>query len=687
MPVLISDSATEILERKPRRRAKALVNLLNRYNGVEAGANAPRTKRPRAKSRFMALTGVTGVAACLFSAWGLRWSQLDWSFVAVALVTVGLGTRAIVRIPRVKGEVTATDTFIFLTMLLYGGEAAILLAVVEALFSSMRITKTWLTVFFNAGLMGCSTFAAVWVGRALFGNIHDAVAGEFTARSVGLLFVLALTQYATNSTLAAVREALRDSKSVWRTWRESYLWISITTIAAASAAMIAARLISATGIYSVVLILPIVAVVVFAYKTYLKNVEAAEAQAEQARLYVKELSRYVEEQERIRVQFTQVEKLSAVGSLASGVAHDFNNCLAVICGRAELMLKYTSDQKMRRGLELIVQSARDGAKTVKRIQDFARQRQDRDFETVSVDQLLFDVSEITRPRWKDESEAAGTQINFAVSNRSGAHVLGDASELRDVLVNMIFNAVEAMPDGGRLTLAAEHRDEKVFVTVEDTGCGMSPEVRSRVFDPFFTTKGVEGMGLGLSVSYGVIRRHGGTIRVESEVGRGSTFRVVLPLVGCAGLSPDGETETGAHDAPNERRGMARILVVDDEEPVRELLCDILEDEGVEVTLAANGAEALARFEPGKFDAVLTDLGMPGMNGWELLRHVSERDQHVPLAVITGWGELVSTHEEKAARVEWVLTKPFSMSQICEIAQEITRRKQTREGGGQITLVA
>jgi signal transduction histidine kinase/ActR/RegA family two-component response regulator len=649
---------------------------------VKAGANASR-----AKARFMSLVGAAGAAVCLFSVWGLRWAGLDWSFAAVALVTIGVGARAIVKIPRVKGEVTATDTFIFLTMLLYDGEAAILLAVLEALFSSKRITKTWLTVFFNAGLMGCSTFAAVWVGRALFGDITAAAAGEFTARNVGMLCALALAQYVTNSVLAAVREALRDSKSVWGTWRDSYLWISITTLASASAAMIAARLIGATGIYSVILILPVVAVVVFAYKTYLKSVEAAEAQAEQARLYVKELSRYVEEQERIRVQFSQVEKLSAVGSLASGVAHDFNNCLAVIRGRAELMLKYTPDPKMRRGLELIVQSARDGARTVKRIQDFARQRQDRDFETVSVDRLLSDVSEITRPRWKDEAEAGGAQIDFAVSNRSGAHVLGDASELRDVLVNMIFNAVDAMPGGGRLTLAAEQRDEKVVVTVEDTGCGMNPEVRSRVFDPFFTTKGVEGIGLGLSVSYGVIRRHGGTIRVASEVGRGSTFRVVLPLVGCAALSAEEESEERAPGTTSHGRGTTRILVVDDEEPVRELLREILEGEGVNVTTAANGAEALARFESGRFDAVLTDLGMPGMNGWELLRRISERDGRVPLAVITGWGDLVSTHEEKAARVEWVLTKPFAMSQICEIAQEITRRKQEREGGSRFTHAA
>ncbi|HEX8118102.1 MAG TPA: ATP-binding protein, partial [Pyrinomonadaceae bacterium] len=482
-------------------------------------------------------------------------------------------------------------------------------------------------------------------------------------------------------------EALRDAKPVWRTWRESYLWISVTTVAAASAAMIAARLINATGIYSIILILPVVAVVVFAYRTYLKNVEAAEAQAEQARLYVKELSRYVEEQERIRVQFSQIEKLSAVGSLASGVAHDFNNCLAVIRGRAELLLKDAPDPRLRRGLELIVQSARDGAKTVKHIQDFARQRQDRDFEPVSIDRLLSDVSEITRPRWKDKAEAAGTHIDFAVSNRSGAHVLGDASELRDVLVNIIFNAVDAMPGGGRLVLAAEQRDEKVVVTVGDTGCGMSPEVRSRIFDPFFTTKGVEGMGLGLSVSYGVVRRHSGTIRVESEAGKGSTFRVILPLVGCAEPAPGAGAQASTHDAPQPKCGMTKILVVDDEAPVRELLCDILEDEGVEVTLAANGAEALALFEPGRFDAVLTDIGMPGMNGWELLRRIGERDGQVPLAVITGWGELVSTHEEKAARVEWVLTKPFAMSQICEIAQEITRRKQSREGDERLTLVA
>ncbi|HEV2761588.1 MAG TPA: HAMP domain-containing sensor histidine kinase, partial [Pyrinomonadaceae bacterium] len=488
-----------------------------------------------AMTRFMVLAAAAGAAACLFSLYRLGRSELDWSFVVLAVIAVAVGTRAVVRLPRVKGGVSASDTFIFLTMMLYGGEAAVLLAAAEAFCSSMRITKRWLTVFFNAGIMGVSALAAASVGRAFFGHLPDVVTREFTLRSVGFLCAVALTQYASNSALAAAREALRDGKPLWQTWKDSYLWISITTVAAASAAMVIARLINATGFYSVVLIIPIVAVVFFAYRSQLQLVEAAEAQAEQARKHLKELSRYVDEQERIRVQFMQVEKLSAVGSLASGVAHDFNNCLASIRGRAELMLRHTEEPKLRRGLELIVQSACDGAKTVRRIQDFARQRQDRDFETVSVDQLLLDVSEITRPRWKDSAATRGVHINLTVSNRSGAHVLGDASELRDVLVNMIFNAVDAMPAGGQLTLAAEQRDEKALITVTDTGTGMTSEVRSRVFDPFFTTKGVEGMGLGLSVSYGVIRRHGGQGLID-----GDRLEVaILPLAREVLNAPDG----------------------------------------------------------------------------------------------------------------------------------------------------
>ena len=227
------------------------------------------------------------------------------------------------------------------------------------------------------------------------------------------------------------------------------------------------------------------------------------------------------------------KKLSALGELASGVAHDFNNTLAGILGRAQLMLRTNDPEKIQRGLNIIIKTAEDGAKTVKRIQDFARQRRDHDFELVTIDSILFDVSEITRPRWKDRAEASNVQITLDLQVRSKARVMGDESELREVLVNMVFNAVDAMPNGGNLTLAAEDVEDSVVISVGDTGTGMPPEVKSRIFDPFFTTKGKAGMGLGLAVSFGIIRRHEGSVEVDSEVGAGTKFKIILPKAATA----------------------------------------------------------------------------------------------------------------------------------------------------------
>src|ERR671933_2768681 len=257
-----------------------------------------------------------------------------------------------------------------------------------------------------------------------------------------------------------------------------------------------AKIADIAGLYALVATVPIIAIVYFTYRTYLENVEAmaaaakAEAEAdaraeaaaqaaEQARKHVEELSHYIAEQERIREQYAQIEKLSALGELASGVAHDFNNTLAGILGRAQLLLTTKDPEKIEAGLRIIIKTAKDGAKTIKRIQDFARQRRAHDFQAVSVDQLLLDVSEITRPRWKDAAEAKNVHISLELQLLSGALVMGDESELREVLVNMVFNAVDAMPQGGTLTLAAQAIDDQVEISVNDTGIGMSEEVRAR----------------------------------------------------------------------------------------------------------------------------------------------------------------------------------------------------------------
>ena len=207
---------------------------------------------------------------------------------------------------------------------------------------------------------------------------------------------------------------------------------------------------------------------------------------------------------------------------------------------------------------------------------------------------------------------------------------------------------------------------------------MTEETRLRIFDPFFTTKDKLGMGLGLAVSYGIIRRHEGTVDVESQVGVGTIFRIRLPIAKCAMKAQPGSDFVSSKPAPS-KSSQTRILVVDDEEYVRDLLRDILEKEGCEAVVAEGGHQALSLFENGTFDAVFTDVGMPDMNGWELSRAVRERNRHIPVAVITGWGEAVGSHERQAARVDWVVAKPFDTPQIVEMAHEVFRRRALRIG--------
>ncbi|MDQ2921773.1 MAG: ATP-binding protein [Acidobacteriota bacterium] len=624
---------------------------------------------------FLIITA--GAVVIGFSLHRLSLAQLDWRFLLLAVATITIASRLTISIPRVEGEITFADTLIFLAMLLYDGEAAILLATAEALGSSVRVSKKPRVFLFNAAQMACSTFLTVWVLRLFFGSIPALQKGGYSARFLLSIGVMALVQYGANSGLVALWTACKTQQPVWATWSKYYLWTSLTYLAGASIAGIAVTLVGAVSVYAGVIITPIVVIIYFTYKTYLKNVEASAEKAEQARHHVEELSRYIAEQERIREQFTQIEKMSAVGQLASGVAHDFNNTLAGILGRAELMLRRAKDPETRRGLEIIIQAAGDGAKTVKRIQDFARQRRDHDFVSVAVDQLLMDVNEITRPRWKDRAQSDNVHINLNLQINSASAVMGDPSELREVLINMVFNAVDAMPEGGRLTLAAEERNGSVEISISDTGIGMTHEVRSRIFDPFFTTKGNAGMGLGLAVCYGIIQRHEGVIEVESEVGRGTTFLLRLPIAEAKALPVD-ELVSTPRLTLVPTSNSPRILVADDESSVRELLGDILESEGFEVTLAENGHEALRLYDTGSFHAVFTDLGMPDMSGWELARAIRERSSGIPLAVITGWGEAVGSTEQEEAKVDWVVTKPFSISRIIEITAEVLRRNGFHE---------
>ena len=590
---------------------------------------------------------------------------------------------------------TLIDAFVLAVAGWYGIGPAVLIAGVEAFTSSRRKVHRLSSNLFSAGMMSLAAAAASFSLSAVLG---DSWTGAAIARHHGIsaiagaLLVASIIQVTVNWGLLSTLLALRHNSSILIFWRQNFLTampMFLPTSVAASLTYSSAQF----GAVSMMAIAgPVILTIYFGHHQNQRRAEQAERiereRAEAAERHVEELSSYINEQARILEQFTKIEKLSALGELASGVAHDFNNTLAGILGRAQLLQAHSKDAKeVERGLDIIIKTAKDGAHTVKRIQDFARQRRDHDFELVAVDQLLTDVSELTRPRWRNRAEAADVFINLDLSIATKAMVMGDASELREVLVNIVFNAVDAMPAGGRITLSATESDEQVEIRVTDSGIGMTEEVRSRIFDPFFTTKGKAGMGLGLAVSYGIICRHEGSLEVESEVGRGTSFVIKLAVARQAAPAQSSESSLEPVLAP--APVSARVLIVDDQDYVRELLRDILNSLGHQVVEAEDGFQALELFEKEAFDAVFTDIGMPGMSGWELARLVRERNSQIPLAILTGWGEAVSSNEQKTAEVNWIVAKPFTVERIAEILKEVSTHhiEAAKARRHQLTLVA
>ncbi len=364
----------------------------------------------------------------------------------------------------------------------------------------------------------------------------------------------------------------------------------------------------------------------------------------------------ITEQKQERERAARADKLRALGQLASGVAHDFNNSLAAILGRAQLILRRVKDEELIRSLGIIVTAAEDAAATVRRIQTFARKSVDAELEFLDIGSLLRDAIEITRTRWENEARAAGLDVDVTLNAESDLFVRGNASELREVFVNLIVNAVDAMPGGGKLTICSQLRGERLRLRFADTGIGMKEEVRERVFEPFYTTKGVLGTGLGLAVSYGIIERHKGLITVESKPGKGTTFYIDLPLVE-SGESAADEIRPEAHSSS------LSVLVVDDEPFVRETLADMLVDLDHKVVTADSGRDALAKVCSDDFDLVFTDLAMPEMDGWETAREIHKHRPDLPIVLVTGYGATAQPPAGELDLVAGIISKPFDFDQV------------------------
>ena len=327
----------------------------------------------------------------------------------------------------------------------------------------------------------------------------------------------------------------------------------------------------------------------------------------------------------------QAEKLTALGQLAGGIAHDFNNLLQAILGYLQLVKQNPENRALfDRSLRIIESAAVDGAETVRRIQQFARLRPDEQFVSVDVNHIVENAAAITRPRWAERIAHDRRALDMRLDLTQVPSIHGRPAALTELMTNLILNAMDAMPEGGVLTIATRAANGSVLVTVRDTGLGMSDEVRQRIFEPFFSTKGEGGSGLGLSMSYSIVQRHNGDIAVESEPGQGTTFTLRFPA------AARGSTVFTDSEDRGQRR-CARVLVLDDEPQVLSTLVELLQSVGHTTTSAMSAAAVLASYQPGTYDVVLSNIGMSGMNGWEFVERLRTLDAKVPVLFITGWG--------------------------------------------------
>ena len=375
------------------------------------------------------------------------------------------------------------------------------------------------------------------------------------------------------------------------------------------------------------------------------------------------IARDITEQKEERERAARADKLRALGQLASGVAHDFNNSLAAILGRAQLLRRQTRDDALLRNIEIIQTAAEDAAATVRRIQTFARKSAVKKMELLDVRGLLNDAIEITRTRWENEAQLRGLEYKVTLDADTGLYTQGSASELREVFVNLIVNAVDAMPRGGRLALSCIREDNRLKLQFADTGAGMPEDVRQKIFEPFFSTKGAHGTGLGLSVSYSIIERHGGAICVTSEAGKGTVFTIDLPAARADSALSDGAVKMRAASTLS-------ILIVDDEPSVRETLADMLQTMNHGVVVAESGQEALSQIATQHFDLVFTDLAMPEMDGWETARAIRKQRPKLKIILLTGYGPGTSPPSGEEDLVNAVIGKPFDFAQVTQTITQV-----------------
>ncbi|WP_168427695.1 response regulator [Sphingomonas sp. Leaf30] len=374
------------------------------------------------------------------------------------------------------------------------------------------------------------------------------------------------------------------------------------------------------------------------------------------------LTAEIAERERAEARLVQAQKMEAIGQLTGGIAHDFNNLLTAVIGSLDLLLRRTDDEKIRRLASMALQAGERGATLTAQLLSFSR-RQHLSPVPVEPNQVVASMADLLA-----RSIGAAVTVELDLADDVWRAMV-DPTQLEVVLLNLAINARDAMPSGGVVRIATRNLaavpdaltaelnpGAYVAIEVADTGAGMTPAVLARAFEPFFTTKGQgKGTGLGLAQVYGFARQSGGTVRIVSAENEGTVITLYLP-----------RTTEVADPVAIERLAQAtgsrqRILVVDDDNDVRGVAAQMIEEIGYQVVAAASGTEALTEFGRASFDLVLTDVVMPGMSGVDLARRIRAVAPAMPLLFASGYADVATFGDELAA--ETVLKKPYRIGEV------------------------
>jgi len=383
------------------------------------------------------------------------------------------------------------------------------------------------------------------------------------------------------------------------------------------------------------------------------------------------------EEERLNLekQLWQSQKMQAVGTLTGGISHEFNNILQIMVGYTDLIYQKISEEPLRGNIQEVIKAGRRGKELTKQLLNFSHPKENK-FQFLHIIPIVKESIKMMRSTLSPSIEIR-ENIDSACET-----IFGDSYQIYQVLLNLFNNASYALNNGQGIieigleqikldsdskTLPTLKAGKHIRLTIQDNGCGMSSEVKERIFEPFFTTKDIgQGTGLGLSVVYGIIQKHKGVINVISEPGKGSTFEIYFPIIG--DRSSEQTTKTGK----TFRKGEEHILFVDDELPIANLYKEFLNSCGYTVTISNNGMEAFEIFcdSPNKFDMVITDKGMPGMDGIQLTQNLLKVRPDLPVILLTGYGDLINDDKIRKVGFRDIFTKPADFYEMSHALRHI-----------------